>query len=134
MAFSSVAALAATILIHKQQNQTRGQLYPLFKCAVFFSGGIPGDPVALFQRNEIRLLDPRVDQEVIKIPTAHIWGANDNLYPSFGPVLKDLSVSDLRQEFVHQGGHEIPGPRDRNGVSNSVRIIKRTIEKALEMQ
>ena len=101
------------------------------RCILFwwYSGG-----PALYQRNEIRLLDPRVDQEVIKIPTAHIWGANDKLYPSFGPVLKDLSVSDLRQEFVHQGGHDIPGPKDRNGVSNSVRIIKRTIEKALEMQ
>jgi hypothetical protein len=134
MAFSSGASLAATLLIGKQQTHTKGKLCLPFKCAIFFSGAIPVDPIPLLQRSEIRRLDPKADKEIIKIPTAHIWGANDTLYPDFGPVLRDLSLSDLREEFVHQGGHEIPGPKDRNGVSNSLRIIKRTIEKALEIQ
>ena len=44
MAFSSGAALATTLLLYKQQkNPVEQRLHPLFKCAIFFSRGIPGD-------------------------------------------------------------------------------------------
>lgn len=135
IAFSNGASLAATLIIHKQQScgfeQNEG---PVFKCAIFFSGGIPGDPNKLLTEQKIRLLNSVTDGEVIEIPTAHIWGSNDMLYPNFGPVLKGLCKKDLREEYVHQGGHEIPGPGDRVAVANAVRIIKRTIDRALTLQ
>ncbi|KAA8564178.1 hypothetical protein EYC84_011125 [Monilinia fructicola] len=134
LAFSSGAALAATLIIHKQQqNPKQERLSPTFKFAVFFSGGTPGDPAALLQRGEIRYLQSN-SRHTIHIPTAHIWGANDNLYPSFGPILRDLCDSELREEFVHEGAHEIPGSADKKGVASATRIIKRTIERALSRQ
>ncbi|CAD6445095.1 d41963eb-867d-44ba-8217-4ef0002a5171 [Sclerotinia trifoliorum] len=106
----------------------------VFKCAIFFSGGIPGDPQELLTQQKIRLLNSVTDREVIKIPTAHIWGSNDTLYPEFEVVLRSLCKKDLREEYVHEGVHEIPRPGDKVAVANAVRIIRRTIDRALTLQ
>ena len=134
MAFSQGAGLAASLLVRKmQQDPVRQRLYPLFRCGVFFSGGVPEDPAGI-SRKERRLLSYKHDGEVIDIPTAHIWGENDQLYPSFGPVLSQLCKKDLRADFVHQGGHEVPGSKSSDAVANTIRAIKRTIERALTAQ
>ncbi|CAJ2500891.1 Uu.00g037440.m01.CDS01 [Anthostomella pinea] len=81
-----------------------------------------------------RELGFEADGEPIGIPTAHIWGANDNLYPTFGPGLSKLCRSDLRDVFIHDGGHEIPGPKDQQAVLEAVQIINRAIERATALQ
>ncbi|KAH6663383.1 serine hydrolase FSH [Halenospora varia] len=134
LAFSAGAALAATLLIHRSNMQPgRQQINQTFKCAISFSGGIPGDPVSILERKELRQLDPKIDAGKIQIPTAHIWGSNDFLYPTFGPVLRDLCLKDTREEYVHQKGHAIPGSQDKTDMEKTVRIIRRTIERALTM-
>lgn len=131
MAFSIGAALAAMLLIQEhQETPIQQQLKPIFKCAIFFSGGIPCDPALLRRERKTRRCEKESNGIIIHIPTAHIWGANDTLYPKFGPVLKDLCLSELREEFIHEGGHEIPGSKDKIGVANTVKIVKRTIERA----
>ena len=126
MAFSSGAALAASLLIYKlQQNPEKARLNPIFKCAVFFSGGVP----ILVQGKSVHAIDPDASVQLINIPTANIWGANDKLYPDYGPVLKMVCRADVAETFVHQGGHELPGSKDETAVTSSVRIIKRTIER-----
>lgn len=136
MAFSQGAGLAASLLIHQlQKNPREARLRPIFRCAIFFSGGVPEDPSALLHPGaKRRLMCVEEDGELLGVATAHIWGANDHLYPTFGPVLSQLCNRGQRADFIHQGGHEIPGPKDHTGVLNSIRVIKRAIQRADEAQ
>ena len=135
MAFSQGAGLAASLIISKiQQAPIQQRLYPLFKCAVIFCGAVPEDPGALRRGEVRRSMDFEHDGEIIEVPTAHIWGAHDELYPDFGPVLSRLCRKDIRTDFVHQGGHEVPSSKSPDTVSSVVRVIERTIERALEAQ
>ncbi|KAL8786453.1 MAG: hypothetical protein Q9213_002769 [Squamulea squamosa] len=155
MAFSQGAGLAASLLIHYvQRDAQQAQFSPVFRCAVFFSGGVPEDPrgveaaVAIANSEkggekeesvtttraegniERRLMDGEIDGEVIMIPTAHIWGRNDDLYPTFGPVLSRLCKSSEREVFLHEGGHEIVGAKDPIALEKAVRCIQRAIMRA----
>ena len=134
MGFSEGAALAAMLMIRKsRQDHVAQHVKPLFKCAVFFGGGVPADPTAL-EHGEFRLLDSESIGEPISVPTAHIWGKNDREYPTFGPVLSQLCKADSRSVFIHEGGHEVPGSRDRASVISAAQIIRRVIAEALDAQ
>ncbi|KAF7911848.1 uncharacterized protein EAE98_011791 [Botrytis deweyae] len=135
IAFSSGASVAATLIIHQQILRKRQDCMKFnLKCAIFFSGGIPIDPTALLEREEFVILQPDVHGEIIDLPTAHIWGCNDQLYPTFGLVLVDLCKLNLREIFIHEGGHDIPGPENKTAVAEIVKIVKRTVERALNIQ
>lgn len=134
MAFSEGAALASMLMIRKaQQDSVSQHLRPLFRCAIFFSGGVPADPATL-QRGDIRLLGHDSDGELIELPTAHVWGQNDKEYPTFGPVLSSLCQAKLRSVSIFEGGHEVPGSRDQAAVVSAVHVIRRTVAAALDMQ
>lgn len=134
MSFSLGATLAASLMVHKLLKDPRKErLQPTFRCAIFFCGGIP-EVISPDDHAERRALSFEVDGEVIDVPTAHIWGANDHLYPTFGVVLSQLCKEDKRSVFVHEGGHEIPGPKDPDALQKAIRVIKRTIERADEEQ
>ncbi|PYH88110.1 hypothetical protein BO71DRAFT_404105 [Aspergillus ellipticus CBS 707.79] len=151
MAFSQGAACAATYLIHRiQQDQPHA-----FRCAIFFCGGAPNDPRSFsgVDCDDTRdhgsvgrmTSSPAVEaaappdpspralqftqQDYIDIPTAHIWGANDLLW-RFGPDLSQVCMANVREVFVHPGGHEIPGPKDAAALAQSVRVIRRTLARA----
>ncbi|KAF7953325.1 hypothetical protein EAE96_006536 [Botrytis aclada] len=135
IAFSSGASVAASLIIHQKILRKRQECVKFnFKCAIFFSGGIPVDPTALLEREEFVILQPDLHGEIIDLPTAHIWGCNDQLYPMFGPVLADLCKRDLRETFIHEGGHNIPGPDNKTAVAEIVKIFNRTVERALTIQ
>lgn len=68
---------------------------------------------------------------LILVPTAHIWGQNDALYPDFGPVLSRMCDRETRVVVVHGGSHEVPGSKDPNAVTSAVHAIRRTVERAL---
>lgn len=102
--FSEGASLAAMHIIRKAQQ---GHEAP-FKCAIFISCGGLFDPTALLNRGEGTPLEPKAVGELIRIPTAHIWGENDPMKKE-GEKLNQLSEEQLRSVFVHQGGHEVPG-------------------------
>ncbi|KAG8157921.1 hypothetical protein KVR01_012193 [Diaporthe batatas] len=134
MAFSQGAGLAASLLAHHSRRSARqAHMKPTFRFAVFFCGGVPGDVFGA-KGVEPRLMSFEEDGEVIGIPTAHIWGAHDEIYPTFGPVLSKMCDSSQRATFVHQGGHEIPGAKDPDGVLGSIRAIKRVIQLANEAE
>jgi predicted esterase len=133
MAFSQGAALAASLIVHKLRKDPTGQRRrPVFRCAIFFSGGVPGELSCIHSTGAAseRLLSFDSDGEIIQIPTAHIWGATDQLYPTFGPVLSKLCRSDRRFVYIHPGGHEIPGPKDPQQVQETIVVIEKTIEGA----
>ena len=93
-----------TVLDHKDMV-----FAPVFRCAVFFSSGIPADLWALIT-GRTQLMSAETDRVMIKEPTAHKcrWGKNNRLYPTFGPVLSDM----CEKETLSEGGHEVPGRRD----------------------
>ena len=54
---------------------------------------------------------PEVDKERIQIPTAHVYGAKDkDLKKSL--ALIEMCDKDLRETYMHQGGHDIPMAKD----------------------
>lgn len=74
MAFSQGAGLAPSLLIHQMQKDAyEARLHPLFRYAVFFSGGVPKDPRAERGEGSTRLMWWEDDGEVIGIPTLHVW-------------------------------------------------------------
>lgn len=130
MAFSEGTILASGLMIYKLQQDPN---YQSFKCAIFFSGGIPGDPSA-FMRGNLQLIDCAAYGEVIRIPTAHVWGTNDLDHPEYGLPLSQLCNAELRSIFIHSGGHEVPGPKERKVFRGIVRCVQRTIDRALALQ
>ncbi len=122
MAFSQGAGLAASFIIHCNQNKQRQP----FKVAVLFSGGVP----AIVSHDNICMLDGENEGVLLDLPTAHIWGRNDREYPTFGPLLSELCKREVRRVVVWDGGHEIPGLRDKGAVGEAVRAIKETIRRA----
>ena len=131
MAFSQGALLAVSLLLQKaEQDPLKARLYPVFRCAIFFSGAVPVDLRWLQDEGPRRLMRWEEDGEIIEIPTVHIWGRNDHLYPHFGPVLSNLCRAREKEQYVHEGGHDIPGPRDMAVIERVAMLIKRTIERA----
>lgn len=130
LAYSHGAAFAATYII--QQSQLHPTSPPAFKCAIFLSGGIPVDPSAL-EKDELRLLSPK-DGKLLKLPTAHIWGANDELYPGTSGVLSELCDEGMRCIFIHKEGHDVPNARAKDAVQGAIRAIRRTVDKGLIVQ
>lgn len=133
MAFSQGAILAATLMVRSFQRNAGGRTDPPFKCAIFISGGVPGDPAAL-ELDQVRTLDYATDGEVIHVPTTHIWGANDRQEPTYGPVLSKLCKAALRTVYVHGGGHEVPGPKNPAALSSTVMAVQSTIDMVLSAQ
>jgi pimeloyl-ACP methyl ester carboxylesterase len=126
IAFSQGCALASTLLV--RLARTAGSAVP-FKVAIFFSGGVPADP-DLLDRGMITPLDYADVGEVIKIPTAHIWGSKDRGESDWPPMLRDLCSKEARAEFKHSGGHEVPGSKDRAAVTGVIRAARRAIWRA----
>ena len=135
MAFSQAAVLAVSLLLQRaEQDPFKARLYPVFRCAVFFCGGVPEDLRWLRGEGPRRLMRWEEDGEIIEIPTVHIWGKNDEVNPDCGTVLSKMCRAREREEFVHEGGHNVPGPRDATVVERVAMLIKRTIERAETVQ
>ena len=128
MGFSQGAYLAATLLALKvKQNPQKQLMDPIFKCAVFFSGDCPYDPVVL--RGEI--LDLDMEGETITIPTTHVWGHNDKVWPGRALKLSKMCKKKGRTVYIHDGGHDIPGSKSKAAVIGIVHAIRRTVDSAL---
>jgi predicted esterase len=126
--YSQGASLAAMYLIQQSQKNPTAPLP--FKCAIFFSGGVPLDPRALDQQ-KLELLDQESVGPLLFLPTANIWGRNDFVWPGSSERLFGLCDPAQRNVFLHDEGHDIPGGRAKDAVLGSVRVIRRTIDKAM---
>ena len=86
-------------------------------------------------RGERRLLEPEeLEWPKLRLPTAHIWGRNDTLWPGTSEVLFKLCEEGERTVFIHEEGHDIPGARAKEAVQGSLRAIRRTVDAALMKQ
>jgi predicted esterase len=132
--FSIGAALAAALIMSDSMlKSSRDLQQPIFKVAIFFSSTAPINSVVYYESG-IRRLIREEDGTLIHIPTAHIWGRNDTSWAKESQEVANVCASEMRHIFVHDGGHEIPGGKDRTGVLGSVHAIRRAIDSALIAQ
>ncbi|KAI0856788.1 serine hydrolase FSH [Xylaria cubensis] len=127
MGFSEGGAVAAWMLIENSK-------YPLtfghLKCAIFFSAAVPFDPDVVRTRI-VKLVDPAIEGEMIKVPTAHIWSGENDINARAAMSLTSLCDAKLRETFLHSLGHSVPGSKsDSEALAGTLRIIERTIERA----
>ncbi|KAI1637812.1 serine hydrolase FSH [Biscogniauxia mediterranea] len=126
MGFSEGGAVAAWMLLENSR-------YPLtfgsFKCAVFFSAAVPFDPDVV-RTGIIRTVDPATEGVPINIPTAHIWSRTRDVNVDRAQALAQLCNKTLREEFVHNLGHDVPGSKSDEDLSGALRVIEHTIENA----
>ncbi|KAI1828363.1 serine hydrolase FSH [Xylaria intraflava] len=115
LGFSSGAVLAALYILHKKRQGTTERNMP-FKYAIFLSSARSKDAMRSLQ------MDPCSD--IIRIPTAHIWGSGDDMEPTGGEDLCQICDPRCRAFFVHKGGHE--SPRDMDLIK-AVHAIRRTL-------
>lgn len=124
--FSLGAVLASSLLVRYTRLST-----PIpFKLAIFFSGSLPSDPNGESNEEmgpEFKAIDTG---EFINIPTAHVWGRAERGEAGRPWTLRDACAEGMREELVHDGGHEIPGSKDRASVMSAVKAIRRTIWRA----
>lgn len=144
MGFSEGGILAAMLLIEDSRQPFVG-----FKCGILFSAAPPLDPDVV-RTGRVRSVDPASDGVVIKVPTAHISGLNEpfeqlRLLSPLAPLWAEVGMEDpkklqdnlaqlcddqLREAFLHELGHEVPGAHSTEGLSGALRAIERTIENA----
>ncbi|ROV87843.1 hypothetical protein VMCG_10549 [Cytospora schulzeri] len=128
VAFSQGSSLATAILVDKSRMQRSG-----LRCGIFLSGrlpfvdaGSPGSPGRYVHTGESAPPGGSTDQR-IDIPTAHIWGAKDEVEPGQGLALSMLCRREQRHEHVHGGGHEVPSARDKEDLVESANTIRRML-------
>ncbi|KAI1342768.1 hypothetical protein F5Y15DRAFT_268197 [Xylariaceae sp. FL0016] len=122
MAFSEGGSVAAQMLIEDSCHH-----FGNFKCAVFFSAPIPLDPELVARGIIVEASRPAA---LAGIPTAHIWSEAGEIYPGAGREWVSCCDADMREEVVHNLGHEVPGSVTEEGFSQTLRAIERTIERA----
>lgn len=63
----------------------------------------------------------------ISVPTAHIWGMNER--GDFGgpTALKQLCDPQTVYLHEHEGGHEVPGAKNKKDLIQSANAIKRML-------
>ena len=125
IAFSQGAVIASTLIVQHARRNPRAA--PIFKCAIFFSGGQPCDP-DLLESGEVREMNFKEDGEVIQVPTANIWGRNDPFH--WVSEIDRLCAADRRISYIHEGSHEIPGSKMKDAVTDCVNIFRRVIDMA----
>lgn len=112
MGFSAGAVTAGLYMLDKQRQ---GAKVP-FRGAVFLSSASSTAEQAHLRVNP--------DDDVIRAPTAHIWGSADENAPSGGQDLARICASDRRWILVHDGGHELPR---KEFLTETVHVIRRTL-------
>ncbi|KAI0024629.1 serine hydrolase-domain-containing protein [Xylariomycetidae sp. FL0641] len=142
MGFSEGGIVAAMLLLHAGGG---------FRCAVFLSAALPLDPASAQEGSTALRCAVPSRGPLVTVPTAHIAEAAevaderlrerspmDALWVEAGyrdlkqlrEALARLCQGDLREEFVHDLGHEVPGARLSKGLDGAVRAIERTIDRA----
>lgn len=111
VAFSQGASLAAALLVDESRLQRSG-----LRCAIFLCGRLPFVDAGASHSHT-----------TIEIATAHIWGAKDEMEPGQGLALRELCRPERRREHVHGGGHEVPGARDKEDLTESANAIRRML-------
>ncbi|KAI0532015.1 DUF341 domain protein [Xylaria digitata] len=124
LAFSQGAALIVSYLMRRAQRESPYLDPASFKCAVLFSPVQALNPELLSQ-SSAQVLNGLVHGVNINTPTALIWGSNDAVTDAAS--ISGLFYPDKSETYMHDGGHEIPGPRMKDNVRSIVQLIRRVV-------
>ncbi|KAI0179004.1 serine hydrolase FSH [Hypoxylon sp. FL1284] len=126
MGFSEGGTVAAMMLIEDARHCSFGG----FKCGVFFCAATPWDP-DLVRAGTLKRADPDADGVLLKIPTAHIWSQTATVDESrVHEGLSRLCDEKVREVFLHDLGHDVPGAKSEKGLAGALRAIEHVIENA----
>ena len=118
------AALAAMLSARRSPAEP-------FRFAIFLCAGLPFCEAGL-RHGVLRHLDPKVDKEVIRVPTAHIVGSKDDALQA-SLAMMELCVTEGRGLFDHRAGHEVPVSPSRI-TEDTARRAEQAIIKATFVQ
>ncbi|KAF2183647.1 hypothetical protein K469DRAFT_710446 [Zopfia rhizophila CBS 207.26] len=121
---SQGAMLAATYLARRYPKALEHSSYQSIKCAIF----ICAMPLCILDDGDPRLATSDIEGELVRIPTAHIYGALDPSYEK-SISLKSRCRKDLALAFDHGGGHELP--RSHEKTTGMAETVAKTIDQAL---
>jgi hypothetical protein len=128
--FSEGAGVGASLLAYQERMVACKSSTPFaFKCGIFFSAAPPVDVEAM-QMGFLQRLSGSRDGRCIRVPTAHVWDPNDAVHPEFGEVLYTLCFENVMEHYIHDLGHVVPGTQSEEGVKETLRVIRRTIERS----
>ncbi|KAI1401768.1 serine hydrolase FSH [Hypoxylon fuscum] len=128
MGFSEGGTVSAMMLVEDQRHGSFGGL----KCAVFFCAAPPFDP-DLARTGVIKYTDPDKDGILLTIPTAHIWSQNASVNEiKVHQALSKLCDEKVREVFLHDLGHDVPGAKSDKGLAGALRAIEHVIENAMD--
>ncbi|KAI5859537.1 serine hydrolase FSH [Durotheca rogersii] len=127
MGFSEGGTVAAMMLV----ENTRHGSFSGIKCAVLFCAAPPFDP-DLARTGEIRSVDLDTDGVLVNLPTAHVWSqtaGEDEIRAH--QALTQICDASVREVFLHNLGHDVPGAKSEEGLAGTLRVIEHVIELAM---
>lgn len=133
VAFSQGASLAMALLVDESQRQRSGLRCGIFLCGrlPFVDAGRPRSASPSGYSHPPTTCTPAGSTETtpsIDMPTAHIWGAKDEVEPGQGLALYELCRSGPgRHGYMHGGGHEVPSARNKEDLVESANTIRRML-------
>ena len=116
------------LLVHKSLQEPKQD--PPFTVAILISSTAVYDPITWFKNSQVRRLSPSVDGQPISIPTAHVWGTQDQLQ-SESKQVSELSNEVSRFICIHDGVHEVPSFSNQGAIKGAVQAIRRAITTAM---
>ncbi|KAJ5887510.1 hypothetical protein N7495_007551 [Penicillium taxi] len=119
LGFSQGAALAASLIAH--HNELHPGAAPLFRVAVFLCGANPWATSGLERMSRVNGAYP------ITIPTAHVVGALDHVYPQ---SMQLYALCEPAKAAFYDHGSKHMVPFDMKNTDEIVRVIEETIAKA----
>ncbi|KAL4909665.1 hypothetical protein BDW74DRAFT_173160 [Aspergillus multicolor] len=120
--FSLGSILALSWMIQRQQEKETAP----FKVAIFFSSIFPLRDMDALRQGRVVTLES-IPEECLDLPTAHIWGANDE-GQEHAQNTHRACKAETRSVYVHGKGHEISTAPD--DLISMVKVINRAIQQA----
>ncbi|KAI9154918.1 Hydrolase FUB4 [Paramyrothecium foliicola] len=128
MAYSQGAGLVTMLLVRRYY--LRPEKPSLFRCAILFSPVQVYDFHSYMQTGELKLLDGDEPRDAaLSIPVVVVYGEADDRKAECRGV-QTICDPKLMSIFVHKGGHEIPGAKDKNELLDAVMMARRGITNA----
>ncbi|KAH9909897.1 serine hydrolase FSH [Xylariomycetidae sp. FL2044] len=119
--YSEGATVAATLLLAEQRRLEQTGREPMIKCAIFFAGWPPLDPLTF----AMVLADE--SDTMLDLHTCHIIGSLDP-YVAGSMALYNVCEPDTAHIFDHGKGHTLP--RDKEVIKELGNVIRGMIEDA----
>ena len=121
--------VASSLIVNLLQKLKEEEQSP-FKGAIFFNGTAPLD-LAASNNGEIRYLESTVNQKLVTIPTANIWGLRDKLHNETARQLNAFFSQDSSLNLAHNSHTAIPGAADENDLVAAAQVVRQTVIKAI---